>query len=347
MQWSDVLWLALAAMIVCAPVSAQIEESFCEEEGCTASRLELVVGDDVVGPSRYSGRLAVGDDIRMTVVLDTREGPVLGWSYALAHDPSVLEIRESTCEAAGTAYVCDTDAAVASVDPSLNLSRVVNGPDGERSGFVSAVVLSFAWPTSLPVDQRNSLARMSYRVVRVPQEPTRVRFVSGVLSSGGPPVPIVLSVDLESLKPSVLLHAEIEHVDPVENSVELCTDSTDNDEDGLTDCDDPDCLAISEFDCVPVNPTFVRGDADDSGLIDITDAIAILHSLFLDGVAKVDCLDAIDVDDSGWLDLTDAVVTLEWLFRQGPARPVLSGECESDATDDDLGCTDGGRHCGA
>lgn len=93
---------------------------------------------------------------------------------------------------------------------------------------------------------------------------------------------------------------------------------------------------------------FVRGDADSTGKIDITDGIGILLWLFLGGTPP-GCLDAADVDDSGAVQITDAVCTFSWLFTGGAPPPAPSpagsdyarGDCGADPTADpggDLGC---------
>jgi hypothetical protein len=94
-----------------------------------------------------------------------------------------------------------------------------------------------------------------------------------------------------------------------------CGDSVDNDGDTLTDCDDPDCAAQCE------GGGFVRGDADASGAVNITDAIFLLGYLF-QGTTAPTCLDAADVDDlgAGAPNITDAIFLLGWLF-QGTAFP--------------------------
>ena len=50
----------------------------------------------------------------------------------------------------------------------------------------------------------------------------------------------------------------------------------------------------------------IRGDANASGVVDISDAIATLELLFLGG-AEPPCIDAGDSDDSGELDISDGV----------------------------------------
>jgi hypothetical protein len=98
-------------------------------------------------------------------------------------------------------------------------------------------------------------------------------------------------------------------------------------------------------------PVFHRGDADDNGQLQLTDAIRILGVLFL-GQGQIPCNDAADADDNGQLQLTDAIRVLGVLFLgQGtipdPGAP-FTGTCGEDPTPDvgggDLGCASYG-HC--
>lgn len=83
---------------------------------------------------------------------------------------------------------------------------------------------------------------------------------------------------------------------------------------------------------------FLRGDADSSGEVDITDAIFVLGHLFL-GSRSPTCLDAADADDSGVIDITDAISVLSWLFLGGAAPPAPGPEtCGPDPTEDALSC---------
>jgi hypothetical protein len=104
---------------------------------------------------------------------------------------------------------------------------------------------------------------------------------------------------------------------------------------------------------------FLRGDANNSGKVDISDAQYILSFLFLGGPAPK-CLDAGDTnddtrdtdDDTSTLDLSDGVYLLNWLFLGGripppPSPPDEIGEapvCGPDPTFDDIGC-DGPVEC--
>jgi hypothetical protein len=80
---------------------------------------------------------------------------------------------------------------------------------------------------------------------------------------------------------------------------------------------------------------FRRGDADGSGKIDITDAVATLMFLFMGGTAP-ECKDAADSDDSGKLDITDAVSSLMFQFMGGtPPAPPGPTSCGVDPTPGD------------
>ena len=82
---------------------------------------------------------------------------------------------------------------------------------------------------------------------------------------------------------------------------------------------------------------FLRGQVDQTGGVDMTDAVIILRYLFL-GEWMPPCLDAADIDDSGNLNITDGVLLLNFLFLGGaqPAEPFAS--CGADPTSDDVGC---------
>ncbi len=85
---------------------------------------------------------------------------------------------------------------------------------------------------------------------------------------------------------------------------------------------------------VPAGAEYQRGDPDDDGVTDISDAVALLDFLFESGA--LGCLDAADSDASGELDITDAVYLLEYLYLAGPPPPPpFYGLCGGSL---DLGC---------
>lgn len=92
-----------------------------------------------------------------------------------------------------------------------------------------------------------------------------------------------------------------------------------------------------------VGAPFIRGDSNQDGAVDLSDAVATLGFLFV-GAAAPTCLDAADADDTGAIDLTDAVYTLIWLFQGGSAPPPPHDECGQDPTEDALDCAES-PHC--
>jgi hypothetical protein len=89
---------------------------------------------------------------------------------------------------------------------------------------------------------------------------------------------------------------------------------------------------------------FHRGDANDDGSLDVSDAIRILQRLFSGG-DDFTCIEAADADNSGSVEITDGIVILEYLFlgASGPAPPGPNNlPCGEDpdprGSDRDLGC---------
>jgi len=74
-------------------------------------------------------------------------------------------------------------------------------------------------------------------------------------------------------------------------------------------------IGAVEFDGTPA-VVFLRGDANESGRVDISDAIKTLGFLFL-GEPAPSCHDRMYSDDDGQLNLTDAVTILNFLFFGG------------------------------
>ena len=125
---------------------------------------------------------------------------------------------------------------------------------------------------------------------------------------------------------------------------EVCDNGIDDAEDGDTDCAAADCS--DEESCQePAGPTFVRGDGNSDGSVNLTDGIIPLLYLFSGGDAPA-CVDAADTNDTGAIEITDAIIIFSWLFSGGAApvspSPSAAGyqpaDCGVDATEDDADC---------
>ncbi len=89
--------------------------------------------------------------------------------------------------------------------------------------------------------------------------------------------------------------------------------------------------------CPPRIP-FKRGDADQSELVDITDAILSLQGLFFAGPPPL-CEDALDTNDDGLWDITDGIHVLSVLFLGvGEIAPPGMNSCGIDETIDGIHC---------
>ena len=97
-------------------------------------------------------------------------------------------------------------------------------------------------------------------------------------------------------------------------------------------------MGAYEFgDCGAEPVPFRRGDVNVDGRVDISDPLALLLHLFALGY-ELDCRKSADSNDSGDLDLADAVYTLGYLFGGGPGLPAPGLVCGTDPTDDGLSC---------
>lgn len=242
-------------------------------------------------------------ELEATVFIDARSQRLTGWAYGLRHDADVLTLLGSECAPAGFDFICGTDAGDLAVEPFFNQSLIVGPQQGSEHGFISVMLLSFIAPAFLSAGQLNSVAKLAYRVDRSPRGATLVRFVADELRAGPdtPAVGLVVETGFGGGSPSRLVHGKLE----------------------------------------VASVSFRRGDVNDSGTLEVTDAINLLGWLFLGGPGST-CLDAVDSDNSGRLDLSDAINVLVFLFGGDlPPGPDLLGEgCDEDpeGEDDGISC---------
>jgi hypothetical protein len=82
--------------------------------------------------------------------------------------------------------------------------------------------------------------------------------------------------------------------------------------------------------------SFLRGDSNGDGGVNIADASTTLSYLFQSG--SIPCADAADANDSGALDIADAIYALAYLFTAGPPPPPPHPVPGTDPTADPLDC---------
>ena len=135
------------------------------------------------------------------------------------------------------------------------------------------------------------------------------------------------------------------------------TDQADGDGDGVGDvCDNcPEVTNADQADgdgdgvgdaCAEPIERFVRGDSNDDGVLDVSDAFFTLLVLFLPGESPTPhCWSAVDSNDDSTIDVSDVTFSLIFLFQSGSQLPTPFPECGTDSTDDGLSCEASG--CGA
>ncbi len=97
-------------------------------------------------------------------------------------------------------------------------------------------------------------------------------------------------------------------------------------------------MYVADLTAVASLPGFLRADCNADGSVDISDAVATLFRLFLDGTPP-ECEDACDANDDGQVDVSDAIATLGMLFLGQGSIPLPGvNSCGFDPTDDRLTC---------
>jgi virginiamycin B lyase len=82
---------------------------------------------------------------------------------------------------------------------------------------------------------------------------------------------------------------------------------------------------------------FVRGEANQDGRLDVSDAVRVLIHLFAGG-GPLACADAGDANDDGQIDIADPVRVLAFLFASAAPLPAPFPDCGADPSDDAVDC---------
>lgn len=82
---------------------------------------------------------------------------------------------------------------------------------------------------------------------------------------------------------------------------------------------------------------FLRGDANEDGVVDMSDVMASL-GYFFSASPRPTCMGALDTNDSGKLNIADPIYLLNFLFSGGPTIPEPFESCGDDPTPDGIEC---------
>jgi hypothetical protein len=259
-----------------------------------------------------------GMPVEVTVVMDVKSSLVRAWSYGVAHDPGALTISNATIE--GTDFVpLLSDSFVATSKDNVQTCGADLDCDPanrtEGGGWISAVIPSLTQAVFLPVT-RNTIARASYILERdVGEAGTLLQFTNRLAKRLSPPTDTNLTIGHPSVEARLWTTV-------VEGWVKRAGT----------------CGTGVPFIRGDVGTTKPGGGYAADKVLEIGDALRILRALFLEADAVFDCEKAADVDDSGEINLGDAVRLLLFLFLGGSEPPAPFGIPGLDGTPDDLKC---------
>jgi hypothetical protein len=290
----------------------------CEDSDCTTKPecqsqdkgFDLILDAE---DSRREGNLNVrptltapGTEVEVEVSIAPTKNPeadgAQGWSISVTND-SHLEIQNS----GGFPTTDGTDGGT-KFNGGFQKTEVVDPAKNDgKSGFVSAVVLSFTLPITLDPAKNQTIALSKYKVKEGTTDenfPLTVKFLDN-LRGVGQPVPNVLTVRGDTLNVTRFINLELEEKEPVGGEKK-----------------------------------FKRGDANDDGKVNIADPIWIINELVRQG-PRTKCESSADANDDGKEDLSDAMYIIDWRFLGGTAPKPPFTACGGDPTEDNLECPTG------
>jgi hypothetical protein len=234
--------------------------------------------------------------IEVTVYIVPFPGPqpdgAQGWSLSIAHNREALRIESATIQG--------TDAAAA-IQGGFTKTEVADDPspgggaggDEDAEGFVSAVVVTFTQPITLDPTRAQSVARATYRLRdslgAAGIGPGTIAFDDGLRGSGQP-VRNVLTINGQTVIPLHFYDLEVRRI--------------------------------------PGN-SFVRGDPNADGRVDLADAVWCVSELMRGGRSSP-CPRAADINRDSRYDLSDPIFLAMYLFLQGRVIPTPFPSCGTD-----------------
>ncbi len=246
----------------------------------------------------------VEDDSTADIYVElTSEDPVQAFSFGIAHDPDVAALEAIDFQGCPVLEGLYNGAGPELFEVNLNPNTTFCDPGIKAGAIVYCIVrLEAQTEEVIPPSEAGPIAHLVYRPAPEAADGMQTSLdITGCLGVTKP-CDIVLTIDDSSLKPE--------------------TESG-----GLT---------VVE----PVDPPtqFRRGDTNQDGGRDISDAVRLLSYLFGLKGRDLDCKKAADANDDGSLNIADAVHLLTFLFASLETLPAPYETCGTDQTDDELTC---------
>jgi hypothetical protein len=308
---------------------SQTRLDFCDSLGASAVTTTFTVGPLTLRPAVRAGLTLRPSDFYLRlprvetwagtiapvrVVLDFDHLPpatpttmVKGWTYAICHDATALEpVRARP----GT----NTASLHGGAGPDYFAVQLPDDlPAGQRTGVTVAVVVDTETPFEyLPAQNGWEDAVIEY----------------AARGTGGACVP---------------------EANPVETALEACTNALGDPPVRCAMSVPGGTILLGDWGRGTVTircpAGYVRGDANQDGGLDISDAACALIALFGPPgsecrAAVESCADAADANDDGSLDIADPIALLGRLFGGGGPLPPPGSSCGHDPTEDTMACRD-------
>ena len=295
------------------------EINFCNTLGGPPVDTVFVVGGASIAPATMVGTTIGGDIPQCDLTMS------LARRAQAAEESDKLAVLLTTCAgeepSAFSFGIADDSAEVTPIDVAQGAaitaaggadfwSPSLNATGGALSGLTLGAVIDMAgaggvWRV-LPANTANQeIAVVSYTSSGANTVQTQTSLVSTLSRPDSPVTPVVVDFDGTSVTPAIGAPVAITVV-PSEMGV-----------------------------------PFVRGDANQDGTLNVSDAVAIVKYAFEMGSKKplIDkCQQSADVNDDGTITTADAIYLLNYLFIGGPVIPPPHGVCGQGRPDDPLTC---------
>ena len=287
-------------------------ESLGQEGGLNAGMLSESVDDDaglsVAVPTGGTGAV----DVFAAIVSNNAAGDgVQGWSLSASVNGGINIVGATT---EGTAAADVSQGGLRNT--GFEKTEVVDPDNNDgQQGAVSAVVLSFTMPITLDVVGTATILGISIESASEQGSDAITGSISWEdgLIGAGQPVANVATVGGAS--------------------ADFCAKQT---------------LGVSFTEIEDLRNSFLRGDVNSDGKMDIADPINVVNYLFRSGPAP-SCEDAADANDDSNVDVTDVMLMINHQFRAGEAPSAPFPSCGRDGDsildDDGLGCDGDTQGC--
>ena len=246
-----------------------------------------------------SGSGSRGATVDVPLILGSN-AVIQGFSFSVDFDEEVLEGRSID-----PVYALPSGEEYRFAVYTINNESDIPGNGGVDEGYlIGAVIFHFTdFSNALPPSEGTEVLNFKFNIrPDITETRTEIRFLDGGLAENGGPVVNNITVDHKAVD------AEFA------NSF----------------------IFIDGFLQIVGDVSFFRGDSNRDQRINVSDGVHILNHLFLKG-EEPGCMDAADADDSGDVNLADAVAVFGYLFSDGPSLPPPAFPiCGADLTDDEL-----------